>query len=235
MAEIDILKVKNEEGNKFSHDLRKKVETEDYDGITQMIENRVKDEQERSIQPLAEAMMKEIASRMPEPQRKDILGDPDPQEKKASGFKDFGEYIKAVVNVGQKQGFDPRLKALAEGAGADGGYTVPREFLSQMEKTALESAVMRNAGPLVITAGRSNTIDLPLFKDTAHDTNLFGGFIAYWGGEASAMTETSPKIDSINLRLNKLYLFTYASQELLDDNAVGLESILQSKGADVIG
>jgi HK97 family phage major capsid protein len=112
--------------------------------------------------------------------------------------------------------------------------TVPQEFYSLMEKRTLEQSVVRRSGAMVVPAAR-NTIKMPLFKDTTHSAGtLFGGWIAYMGAEASAMSESSPKIDQVTLELNKLYLYTYLSEELLEDNAVALEALLQARAGDVI-
>lgn len=230
-------KVLDEDSLKLNHRIKKLAEEGKFEEITTIISNRVTDEQERNLKSAAEKIVDKLIEKLPEPPKPqvDYTNTEPTQTKDNAGFKGYGEYLKAVWNAGDNSNpiFDPRLKALAEGTGADGGYTVPTQFISMMEKSLIESSIFRRAGALVVPC-TGNSIELPMIKDEDHDTNLFGGIVCHWGSEAAAMTESSMKIDQVLMRLEKLYAMTYVSSELMEDNAVGLEAILRQKTGQAI-
>lgn len=140
-------------------------------------------------------------------------------------FKRFGEFLK-VASPGyiQQYGFDPRLKNLNEGAGGDGGFTVPEEFRAQLLKLSIEDAKIRPRAFKIPMA--SSSAKIPAIRDTSHATNLFGGVQAYWAAEAATLTSSQPTFRQIELIAKKLTGYTAASNELLADNAIMLESLL---------
>lgn len=151
----------------------------------------------------------------------DDAKDDDAPEK--AGFKSFGDYLCAVKN-------DPErcVKAgLSEGVDSAGGFLVPEEFRAKILMDALEKSVIRPNGPTVIPM-RSDTLLIPRVVDTSHDlgTSVFGGVVAYWTEEAGTKTVKEPTFGNVKLIAKKLTGYTYASDELLADSAIGLEALL---------
>ncbi len=146
---------------------------------------------------------------------------PIPKEKvDASGFKSFGEFLYAI----KKNRTDSRLKALAEGTDSAGGFLVPEEFKATLLGRSLERSVVRPYATVIPMA--TDTINIPKVLDTTHASSLFGGVVAYWTEEAASKTATDPVFGSVKLIAKKLTGYTYASDELLADSAIGLEALL---------
>lgn len=123
-------------------------------------------------------------------------------------------------------------KQLVEGAGASGGWLVPVQELMQLLQAPGIARVVRDNGPTIIPMS-SNEMTIPALDQsgvpTADSRLMFeGGVQAAWTAEATLKTETEPSFRQIRLVARKLAGFTQASDELLDDNAVGLEALLRT-------
>lgn len=142
-----------------------------------------------------------------------------------TGFKSFGEWLRAVndVHAHKMSAGDWRMKALSEGTDSAGGFFVPQQWAALIEAAALESAIVRPLArkqPMM-----TDTLNYPTVSDTAHSSSVHGGIIAYWTEEAGTKTPSQPKFGALKLIAKKLIGFTYASDELLED-APALEALL---------
>ena len=152
------------------------------------------------------------------------------------GFRSFGEFLRAV----KYSPADTRLLALRtggnEGVDTAGGFTVPTEFSKQILMMAVEASVMRPSGAMIIPMA-SDSIAIPRIVDTTHASSIFGGVVAYWTEEAGTVGGggTDPAWGQVKLIAKKLTGYTYVSNELLADNAVGLEAVLMRMFAEALG
>ena len=80
----------------------------------------------------------------------------------------------------------------------------------------------------------SNTIKLPRVKDTSHASSVYGGVIGYWVEEAGSYTASEPDFAQFQLVAKKLTGYTQASNELAQDSAIALESLLTGMFGDAI-
>jgi len=140
-----------------------------------------------------------------------------------SQFRSFGEFLHAVRTNPE----DKRLvrTGMLEGTDTAGGFLVPAEFANTIMMDSLETSVIRPNGAMVIPM-RTDTLKIPKVVDSSHSSTLFGGVIAYWLEETGTKTPTQPTFGQLQLIAKKLTGYTYASDELLADNAVGLEALL---------
>jgi HK97 family phage major capsid protein len=83
---------------------------------------------------------------------------------------------------------------------------------------------------------RSDTLLSPRVVDTSHDqgTSVYGGVVAYWTEEAGTKTVKEPTFGQLKLIAKKLTGYTYASDELLADSAIGLEALLTRMFGDAL-
>lgn len=141
-------------------------------------------------------------------------------------FKSFGEWLCAVNDVHQNRMRvdDWRMKALSEGTDSAGGFLVPEQWAKGIEQTALETAIVRPLARKIPMT--TDTLNYPTVSDTSHSSSVFGGVIAYWTEEAGSKTASQPTFGRVKLIAKKITGFTYGSDELLEDNAVGLEALL---------
>ncbi|HKB41903.1 MAG TPA: phage major capsid protein [Gemmataceae bacterium] len=118
--------------------------------------------------------------------------------------------------------------ALATPGGTVGGYTVPTEFLPRLLQASAEQSIVRPRATVVPMAARS--IQVPYLDvtnvPTAGDTAFFGGLVARWAEEASALNETEPTFRQLELVAHELSGYSLMSNALLADNAIGLEQLL---------
>jgi len=158
-------------------------------------------------------------------------------------WKSLGQFAGAVKDACQGKRLDERLvKApsevfkttghLEEGTDSLGGFLVPEEQRMELMMLALEGAIVRPRA--FILPMRSDTLSFPRVVDTTHASSVFGGVIAYRKAEAAALSESDYKLGQGQLRATKITGYTYCSNELLVDAAIGLDAILKRLFSDAI-
>lgn len=108
------------------------------------------------------------------------------------------------------------VKTLSVGTNPDGGYLVPVEAEQTMDRLLSEASPIRQIAQV-------RTVSTALYKKPFN----LGGATSGWVGEQSARTATgTPTIDELNFPVMELYAMPLATQNLLDDAAVNIESWL---------
>ena len=131
------------------------------------------------------------------------------------------------IRVDEKSGMIQKT-ALAESSGVTGGYTIPPQFVNKIMTYAIEQALVQpraSKQPLTARTVQVPSLDI-VTKNGAGNSNLLGGVIANWTAEAATRTETEPQFRMTTLTAWELSFYTVASNTLLMDNAVGLDSFL---------
>jgi len=136
-------------------------------------------------------------------------------------LEEMGSYPADWDNVNQKV-------ALNTQAGVQGGFTVPTEFVPQLLMVASENTIMEQRATKIPMS--ANTAEVPALNmvtaPTAGETAFFGGIQANWTEEAATKQEEEPTFRQIRLTAHELSGYTIASNQLLADNAIGLEAVL---------
>jgi HK97 family phage major capsid protein len=122
---------------------------------------------------------------------------------------------------------------LEEGQGSLGGFTVPEQFINQVMSFELLPPIIRSRA-FTINA-TTNVVKMPRIVETDRSTNIMGAVKANWTSEGIAITKSNPTWGQVVLTAKKLALLTYASNELLDDNAVGLNDVLVRIFSEAMG
>jgi len=152
---------------------------------------------------------------------------PDAKTNQDEGFKTINEYFRSVRDASASgyKVIDKRLvKAASEGTDSAGGFLVPSQFYPELLKIDLEDAIVRPNARVIPMA--TDSMPIPRVIDTSHSSSLFGGVIGYWTAEAGTLNETSPAFGQLELIPKKLTGYTYASNELLADSAIGVNTFL---------
>ena len=149
----------------------------------------------------------------------------------------FGHYLlairrgdsKALETMGSHWAdWENTKAAMNTQTGAQGGYTVPTDFMPMLLHFATESAIVRKRATLVPMAGKS--VQVPVLDVTSTpssgDTAFLGGVVARWTEEAGSINETEPTFQQLELTNHELMGYSKISNTLLADNAVGLETFL---------
>lgn len=136
------------------------------------------------------------------------------------------KFLDPIVQGGYEAGHTKA--ALAESTGVTGGYTVKPQFGENLLKLAIEdSIVMPRATQIALTG---LTWAAPYLDQVtapgAGTTSFLGGVQARWTSEMAARSETEPTFRMCELKSWELSFYTVASNNLLADNAYGLDGLL---------
>ena len=152
------------------------------------------------------------------------------------GFKNFGEYARAVQIAGTSgnsvpSSLLPLRNASAPGtfgselAGADSGFLVPPQFANDIFQLSIDDqALLPLTDNIEIT---SNAMVLPKDETTPWGTD---GITVNWQGEGTAGNPVKPKLGTAQFRLKKLMALVPITDELLEDTNA-LTSYLPKKVA----
>lgn len=146
--------------------------------------------------------------------------------------KSFGDFLLAIKrhDVKRLTSVYGTKAALAEGAGATGGFLVPEEYLNRLLQVAQEAAVVRPRATVIQVGsdrGRIPALDQNAAPTAGIGQSAFaGGVVATWTGEAGALTETEPAFEEIEYNIHKMAGYSLVSNELIADSAQGVESLL---------
>ena len=125
---------------------------------------------------------------------------------------------------------DPRLlqtrsTGLNELVPSEGGFLVPLDFSSQIIAKAYEQGQILQRVDRIPVSGNGLTVNA-VDETSREDGSRWGGIQSYWKGEGTQGTGTKPKFRQMEMKLKKLFLLTYVSDELLEDS-VALEAVLR--------
>lgn len=118
--------------------------------------------------------------------------------------------------------------ALAESAGITGGYTVPPQFMAELLTIAGEDACIEPRAkilPLTTLTAQWPTLDITTVYG-AGITPYGGGVVATWQPEAQVLAETEPQFRETTWTAWTLTMYLVASNQLIQDNAIGLDALL---------
>ncbi len=155
---------------------------------------------------------------------------------KSAGFRNFGEFARAVFqaslpgNAPDGRLLTQRLAAAptvygSETAGADGGFLVPPQFAKDIFTLSLDDEALLPLTDNTNVAG--NAMVFPKDETTPWGTD---GIMVAWQAEGLAAATSKPKLGTSALRLKKLMALVPITDELLSDTDA-LTSYLPKKVA----
>lgn len=156
--------------------------------------------------------MAAMDAQLSKPTSAPITGKPMNGDKPKSG-RASDEYKAAMLNA-LRTNFRQVSDVLSEGVDANGGYLVPEEYDSRLIDTLTEENIMRKLGHTITTSGE-HKINIAATKPAAA-----------WIDEGGALSFGDATFAQINLDAHKLHVAVKVTEELLYDNAFGLESYI---------
>ena len=121
---------------------------------------------------------------------------------------------KAAMLTALRSNFRQINNILQEGVDADGGYLVPEEYDSRLIDVLDEENIMRKLGTKIATSG-DHKINIAATKPAAA-----------WIEEGGALSFGDATFSQILLDAHKLHVAIKVTEELLYDNAFGLENYI---------
>ena len=143
----------------------------------------------------------------------------DAPEKKGRFSHQYAQDFLTAMRTNFRQVSD----VLSEGTDANGGYLVPDEWDSRLIDVLEEENIFRALGTVITTSGE-------------HKINIAGTKpAAAWIEEGGALTFGDATFDQIVLDAHKLHVAIKITEELLYDNAFGLENYIITQFGKAIG
>lgn len=141
----------------------------------------------------------------------------------------LGKNVEGIEKSLEKMGSRLVTKtSLAEGSGITGGYTVPVQFYGELLRLVAEDAFIRSM--CMVVPMQSRSLQVPALDQSgtpaAGTSAFFGGISARWLPENAGLPESEPNFRQVELTARDLVFYTVASNQLLQDNAVALDTLL---------
>ncbi|MSR60301.1 MAG: phage major capsid protein [Planctomycetaceae bacterium] len=162
---------------------------------------------------------------------------------KSSGYKPWGEFksltefIRDGLNGHQTFPFQDRarkhfaaVQGMSEGVGSDGGYTVMPEFASGIIDRVYGNDLWGRTDNYSLSG--NNMTFLANAETSRANGSRHGGMRGYWLSEGGAITSSKPTLREVTLKLCKLGVIVYLTQELIDDGGYALQQYVSRKAAE---
>lgn len=107
---------------------------------------------------------------------------------------------------------------------SDGGFLIPEILRAELLRVALERAVVRSRARVIPMD--SLVVPFPAVDTTSNVSSIHGGIIGYWTEEGATLTESQPRFTRVELKANKLVLYTEVPNELIRDARPSLEAFI---------
>jgi HK97 family phage major capsid protein len=107
---------------------------------------------------------------------------------------------------------------------SDGGFLIPEILRAELLRVALEKAIVRSRARVIPMD--SLTVPFPTVDSTSNVSSVFGGVTGFWTEEGATLTESQPRFGRIELRAQKLVLYTEIPNELIRDAQPSLAAFI---------
>jgi HK97 family phage major capsid protein len=168
----------------------------------------------------------------------------------SSARANFGEFLSGIAAVGNnpnseaarrfterydasKKSLLGALKSQVKAIGLNtfeadsAGSLVLPEFSSTLMQRDYTNDIWGRTDNYTVTGNR---MTFPKSKDEdRRDGKRAGGLRAFWKGEEQLLESSRPGVDSVELKLNKLAVVVYVTEELLDDSSYALVEYVSNK------
>lgn len=107
---------------------------------------------------------------------------------------------------------------------SDGGFLIPEILRAEVLRLGLEKAVVRSRARVIPMD--SLTVSFPKIDSTSNVSSVYGGIVGFWTEEGATLSESSPKFGKVELKANKLVLYTEVPTELIRDSRPAMDAFL---------
>ena len=145
-------------------------------------------------------------------------------------FKSTTEFLYSISDHAYKdQDLARKLGELKNDLGSmkpsDGGFLIPEILRAELLRVALEKAVVRSRARVIPMD--SLTVPFPTVDSTSNVSSVFGGITGFWTEEGATLTESQPKFGRVELRAQKLVLYTEVPSELIQDARPSITAFIE--------
>ena len=195
--------------------LLSKEDAETYNAMEEKIKNYSKE-----IERMEE--MENMENELNKPVNSPIVNKPLKADNEVKTGRASNEYKEAMLNA-LRSNFRQVSNVLQEGVDADGGYLVPDEYDTRLIQKLEDNNIVRALATKIKTSGE-------------HKINIASTTpAAAWIEEGGTLTFGDAKFEQKILDAHKLHVAVKVTEELLYDNAFGLENFLIDSFGKAIG
>ena len=152
-------------------------------------------------------------------------------------FKSLGDFVRSGFEGHQSSTFHDRcrshfkaIQGMSETLGSDGGFTVMPEFNHNIFQHVYANDLVASTDNY--TVGGNNMTFLANAETSRAHGSRHGGLRGYWTGEGQSISASKPTVREIQLKLQKLAVVVYLTDELISDSAQALDQYVTRKAAD---
>lgn len=148
-----------------------------------------------------------------------------------------GRFYSDLIKFYQKQhttdfavkhaGLFKAVQGMSEGVGSDGGFAVIPEFSQNILTRTYDSSLFEMTDNYTVAG---NSMTFPRNAETSRkDGSRAGGLLSYWVAEGQTITSSKPTINTFTLKLKKVAVVVYLTDELIQDAGQSLEAYVTRK------
>ncbi len=154
-----------------------------------------------------------------------------------SQFKSLNQFVREGLDGHKSGAFQEKCRSqfksvqgMSEGIGSDGGFTVMPEFSTKIFERVYSNDLLAETDGYTVSG--NNMTFLANAETSRVDGSRHGGLRGYWTGEGASITASKPTLREIQIKLQKLAVVVYLTDELISDSAQALEQYVTRKAAD---
>ncbi len=152
-------------------------------------------------------------------------------------FGSFSEFIREGFERHQTLAFQDKLRkqylavqGMSEGVGADGGYLVMPEFAQGIIDRVYANDLWSRTDNYTVS-GNNMTFNVNAETSRANGSR-HGGLRGYWLSEGGTVTSSKPTLRQVSMKLFKLGVLVYLTDELISDAGPALLQYVTRKAAE---
>lgn len=156
---------------------------------------------------------------------------------KGGEFLSYGDFVREGMANPNGQKFRNRVEkhylavqGMSEGIGSDGGYLLMPEFASGIIDRIYGNDLWSRTDNYTVN-GNNMTFNVNAETSRANGSR-HGGLRGYWVGEGGTITASKPTLRQVSLKLVKLAVVVYLTDELLEDTGTALQQYVSRKAAE---
>jgi len=150
-------------------------------------------------------------------------GKPAPTEVDAKAYTEYkSAFFKVMTGTPLDNLSSDERKAMSAGSDPDGGYLLPPSTVGRMVSKLYEQSTMRQLATV-------QTISTDKLEGIVDNNEADAGWVSELGTRSDT---TTPQVGKYEIQAHEMYAMPKASQKILDDAAVNVESWLAGKVAD---
>lgn len=142
-----------------------------------------------------------------------------------------GDHVKKLLDYEKAHPVHNKsIQGLSTLVGADGGYTIMPEFAPGIIDRVYNNDLLNRTDSYNVSG---NSMTFLANAETSRATgSRHGGLQGYWMGEGEALTKSKPTMREITLKLHKLGVLVYLTDELISDTSMALQQYITRKAGE---